>query len=87
MENQLEFTWCRNKADLLTGTFRNPDKRDTLEGFLDLTRIPTGSSGSILLVLTDTTGRVFISKNVMFCQVKVIKSNVYILLTLRDGSS
>ena len=84
---QLVFTWCKNKADLETGTLRNPDKRDTLEGFLDLTRTPTGSSGSILLVSTDTTGPVFISNNDVFCQVKVIKSNVYILLILRDGSS
>ena len=62
-------TWCKNKADLETGTLRNPDRRDTLEGFLDLTRTVPGSSGSILTVSTDTTGPVFISRNnYVFCQ-------------------
>ena len=60
------FTWCRNKADLETGAFISPDKRDTLEGFLDLTLTLTGSSGSILLESTDRTDPVFISIIIMF---------------------
>ena len=57
------FTWCRNKADLETGAFISPDKRDTLEGFLDLTLTLTGSSGSILLESIGRTDPVFISNN------------------------